>query len=64
MQKKTPTPFLYSATCKLLLLLFAVLVLVATFFIARYNGTLSGEAGAREQIQQKEDITAGPQSLI
>lgn len=41
-----------------------LLVLTATFFIARYVGSEAGMQAARDQIEAENDLTAGPESLI
>lgn len=42
----------------------ALLVLIVTFFVARHTGIEEGSQAARDRIEQENNLTAGPESLM
>lgn len=45
-------------------ILSAIALIAITFFAGQYAGTLRGQQDARQHIEQENDFTAGPKSLI
>lgn len=53
-----------SRVIRMAITLTAIALIVITFFAGQYAGTERGHKDARQQIEQENDLSAGPKSLI
>ena len=53
-----------SRIVRTIVIISAIVLIAITFFAAQYTGTLRGQQDARQRIEQENDLTAGPKSLI